>query len=568
MKGSQIIIETLIEQGVDAVFGYPGGYVLDIFDELYKARDRIKQYLTCHEQGAAHAADGYARASGKTGVVIATSGPGATNLVTGIATAYMDSIPMIAITGNVAVPNLGRDSFQEIDIAGVTMPVTKHNYIVKNIAELADTIREAFFIAQNGRKGPVLIDIPKDIQQMDYPFQMTNDKGQITNRDMSTHNAQRTTHNEGQISNNDNNFQLGKAADLVNAADRPVIYYGGGVISAGASTELIAFAEKIDCPAASTVMGLGGFPASHPLFLGMIGMHGHAGVTKALLECDLIIALGTRFSDRVAGDRKHFYPQAKIIHIDIDNAELDKNVASTVSVNADLKTALPALTDKITVVKRFDWRKRCNDLLAAHPPRESREIVSPQRILKTLNALHNGIVATDVGQHQMWTAQTYRFTRPRQFITSGGLGTMGFGLGASIGAAAVTGRRVALVTGDGSFHMNMNELVTAAAYNLPVTILVFNNNVLGMVYQWQRLFYGKRFSSTILNRPTDYMKLAAALGAKGFTIRDNNEIESVLKKALSVKGPSLVNCIIGAEEAVMPMIPAGKNAAALILDID
>ncbi|MDR1092552.1 MAG: biosynthetic-type acetolactate synthase large subunit [Clostridiales bacterium] len=549
MKGAQIVIECLVEQGVDTVFGYPGGYVLDLFDELYKASGRIRQILTCHEQGAAHAADGYARASGKVGVVFATSGPGATNLVTGIATAYMDSVPLVAVTGNVSVASLGRDSFQEIDIAGVTMPITKHNYIVKDVAELAETMREAFRIARSGRPGPVLVDIPKNIQQDDCPF--TPRKPEPIGRKPAR---------EG---------ELDAAADLIGKAERPIIYYGGGVISAGASAELVAFAEKADMPVASSIMGLGGFPASHPLFMGMIGMHGHAGITKALLECDLIVTLGARFSDRVAGDRKRFFPQAKKIHIDVDDAELNKNVESSASVNADLKDALPRLAAKIQGAERPEWRKRCADLLAAHPPKESRADVSPQAVLKALNALHGGgIVATDVGQHQMWTAQTYRFEKPRALLTSGGLGTMGFGLGAAIGAAVATGERVALVTGDGCFHMNMNELVTAAVYNLPVTTLVFNNNVLGMVYQWQKLFYGKRFSSTVLNRPTDYMKLAAALGAKGFEIKKNAEIEGVLKKALAVKGPALVNCLIGSEESVLPMIPAGKGAEAMILEID
>ncbi len=549
MKGAKIIVETLIEQGTEFVFGYPGGTVLDIFDELYLAKDRIKQILTCHEQGAAHAADGYARATGRVGVVLATSGPGATNLVTGIANAYMDSVPMVAITGNVAMNFLGRDSFQEIDITGVTMPITKHNYIVKDVNELADTIREAFSIAQSGRPGPVLIDIPKNIQQADCGY---------------THVAPvKNAHKPAAAA------QIDAAAGLINKAEKPIIYFGGGIIISDAGKELIEFAEKIDSPVCASMMGLGGFPASHPLYMGLIGMHGHAGVMKSIKECDLLIVMGARFSDRVAGDRLNFAKQAKIIHIDIDNAEINKNVECEAYIMADVKTALKQLIPAVTAFKRPAWTKLCADTVAAFPIKESRSEVSPQLILKALNKLcpPERIIATDVGQHQMWTIQSYKFEKPRTLLSSGGLGTMGFGLGAAIGGAIGTKKPAVLVTGDGSFHMNMNEVVTAVKYKLPITILVFNNNVLGMVRQWQKLFYGRRFSSTTLDRPTDYIKLAGAFGAKGMRLTKNSEIESVLKNALAEKGPVIVDCVISGDDNVTPMIPAGKNVEDMILEM-
>ena len=547
MTGAKILIETLIEQGADTVFGYPGGFVLDIFDELYQDKDRIRQILTCHEQGAAHAADGWARATGKTGVVIATSGPGATNLVTGIANAYMDSVPMVAVTGNVPLGFLGRDSFQEVDITGVTMPVTKHNYIVKDIAELADTVREAFLIARSGRPGPVLVDIPKNIQQADFEFTPKPPA-------VKEHRPAREK-------------QIKAAAELINKAQRPMIYYGGGVIISGASKELIEFAEKIDCPVASSMMGLGGFPASHPLFMGLIGMHGLAGVSKSVAQCDLLIVMGARFSDRVAGDRLGFAKQADIIHIDIDNAEINKNVECETFIMSDVKVALTQLINEVNAVKRPEWRKVTAELTARHPVKEGR----PQRIIKALNRLcpTGQIIATDVGQHQMWTIQTYKFEKPRTLLSSGGLGTMGFGMGAAIGGAIASGKQVVLITGDGSFHMNMNEVVTAAVYKLPIVILVFNNNALGMVRQWQKLFYQRRFSSTTLDRPTDYVKLAEAFGAKGMRLENDDEIESVLKKALAHKsGPVIVDCRLSPDDNVVPMIPAGKSAEDIIMDME
>ena len=546
MKGAKIIIETLIEQGTEYVFGYPGGFVLDMFDELYLAKDRIKQVLTCHEQGAAHAADGYARATGKAGVVMATSGPGATNLVTGIANAYMDSVPLVAVTGNVPLNLLGRDSFQEIDITGVTMPVTKHNYIVKDIAELADTIREAFKIAQSGRPGPVLVDVPKNIQQADYPF--------------TPQKPVRLAHKPAPEA------QVKAAAELIDKAQRPMIYYGGGIIISDASGELIEFAEKIDCPVSSSMMGLGGFPASNPLFMGLIGMHGHAGVMKSLCKCDLLIVIGARFSDRVAGDRLNFAKNAKIIHIDIDNAEINKNVGCETFIMADAKSALKQLIKEVDPAKRPEWRNETAGLCASHPIKENR----PQAIIKTLNKLcpPERIIATDVGQHQMWTIQSYRFEKPRTLLSSGGLGAMGFGLGAAIGGAIGSGRPVVLITGDGSFHMNMNEVVTAVIHKLPITVLVFNNNALGMVRQWQKLFYQRRYSSTTLDKPTDYVKLAGAFGAKGMVLEQDGDIGETLKKALKEKGPVIVDCRISPDDNVIPMIPAGKSVEDMIIDME
>ena len=540
LKGCQIIVECLIEQGVDCVFGYPGGQIIDTFDALYLASDRIKQVLTSHEQGAAHAADGYARASGKPGVVIATSGPGATNLVTGIANAYMDSVPMVAITGNVPVPLLGRDSFQEVDIAGITMPVTKHNYIVKDVTRLADTIREAFEIAMSGRRGPVLIDVPKDVQQAlcDYEPKAPAKEAAVP---LDTH-------------------EVESAAKLINSARRPYIMTGGGCISSGASKALIEFAEKLGAPVCSSVMGLGAFPASHPLFAGLVGMQGNAAVAKTLPECDLLVVLGARFSDRVAQDRKAFMKQAKILHIDIDDAEIDKNIRSDAHLKGDVKTALEAILPLLAPTSESGWAKKVTELKAAHPFRPAGKKLDPRKIIESVrrNSMPDTKIATDVGQHQMWVAQSYGFELPRTLLTSGGLGTMGFGLGAAIGAAFASGRAPVLFTGDGSFHMNMNELATSVKYGAGVKIFLFNNNVLGMVRQWQTLFYGKRYSSTVLDLPTDYDALAKAFGARSMTIKNNDEIESVVKEALEEKGTVLVNCVIEQDDMVLPMIPPGK----------
>lgn len=548
LKGSQIIVECLIEQGVDTVFGYPGGQIIDTFDALYQAKDRITQVLTCHEQGASHAADGYARASGKVGVVIATSGPGATNLVTGIANAYMDSVPMVAITGNVPVSLLGRDSFQEVDIAGITMPVTKHNYIVKDVRELAGVIREAFKIAASGRCGPVLVDVPKNVQQAlceFEPVQPAAAEHKVPKQDFS------------------------QTTDMINAAKRPYLYVGGGCISSGADKELVAFAEKLGAPVCVSVMGLGAFPASHPLFAGLVGMHGAAGVAKTLKECDLLIALGARFSDRVAQDRSNFMKQAKILHVDIDNAEIDKNVRSQAHLMGDVKQVLQMLTPLVSPHTQEGWSAHVREVVKEHPYKTFAGKLCPRTVIESVkrHCGENQVVATDVGQHQMWVAQSYPFDKPRKLLTSGGLGTMGFGMGAAIGAGFATKSAPVLFTGDGSFHMNLNELATAVKYKVPLKIFLFNNNVLGMVRQWQTLFYGARYASTLLDLPTDYELLAKAFGAKGMTLTRNEDVDSVVREALAYDGVCLVNCVIARDEMVLPMIPPGKTMDDIIEEI-
>ena len=539
LNGADILIRCLREQGTDTVFGYPGGCVLDIYDAIYRD-GTLKHVLTAHEQGAAHAADGYARATGKTGVVIATSGPGATNLVTGIATAYMDSVPLVAVTGNVTVSNLGRDSFQEVDIAGVTMPVTKHNYIVKDVKQLAATVREAFYIANAGRKGPVLIDIPKNIQTEKCEYEETP----------------RKRHTPKPVSP----ASLAGVKAALEGAKRPLILAGGGVIGADAAENLAAFAKKMQAPVCSTLMGLGAYPASDKQFLGMIGMHGTDAAAKAFRRADVIVACGMRFSDRVAGDRAKFREGKTIVQFDVDAAEIDKNVTTDLSVMADLNEIFKALLPQLAQAERREWLKE----VAAYRDYEAEHFDSSLPAYKILSALQKFTdadtpVATDVGQHQMWAAQYCKFEKPRTFITSGGLGTMGFGMGAAIGACVGTGRRTVLVTGDGSFHMNLNELCTAVSQNLPLVILLMDNNTLGMVRQWQTLFYGKRYSQTTLDRKTDYVKLAEAFGAKGYVLAGEADIEPVLKKAFAEEGPVLVDCKIGIDDKVLPMIPPGKT---------
>ena len=539
LTGADILIRCLKEQGTDTVFGYPGGCVLDIYDAIYRD-GTLRHVLTAHEQGAAHAADGYARATGKTGVVIATSGPGATNLVTGIATAYMDSVPLVAVTGNVTVSNLGRDSFQEVDIAGVTMPVTKHNYIVKDVKQLAATVREAFYIANAGRKGPVLIDIPKNIQTEKCEYEETP----------------RKRHTPKPVSP----ASLAGVKAALEGAKRPLILAGGGVIGADAAENLAAFAKKMQAPVCSTLMGLGAYPASDKQFLGMIGMHGTDAAAKAFRRADVIVACGMRFSDRVAGDRAKFREGKTIVQFDVDAAEIDKNVTTDLSVMADLNEIFKALLPQFGQAERREWLKE----VAAYRDYEAEHFDSSLPAYKILSALQKFTdadtpVATDVGQHQMWAAQYCKFEKPRTFMTSGGLGTMGFGMGAAIGACVGTGRRTVLVTGDGSFHMNLNELCTAVSQNLPLVILLMDNNTLGMVRQWQTLFYGKRYSQTTLDRKTDYVKLAEAFGAKGYVLAGEADIEPVLKKAFAEKGPVLVDCKIGIDDKVLPMIPPGKT---------
>ena len=546
LTGAQITIETLIEQGCKVLFGYPGGQVIDLYDALYEREDRIKHVLTAHEQGACHAADGYARASGQVGVVMATSGPGATNLVTGIATAYLDSIPLVAITGNVPNSLIGRDSFQEVDITGITLPITKHNFIVKNIEDLADTIREAFKIAKSGRPGPVLVDIPKDVQQSRFEY---------TPHDVVEKIEQRPA----------KEYKIEKAAKMLMEANRPYIYVGGGAITADATEEIIQLANTIDAVIGSTLMGLSVIPGNNERFLGMEGMHGDYASSIAQDEADLILTIGARFSDRATGNVSKYATKAKIIHIDIDRAEVDKNVSVDLGVGGDLKQALNEILKLVKPKENIEWQNRIKELkefskksIDQNMPKDE---LNPYTLIKEVSkhTSDDTKIVTDVGQHQMWVAQYYEFKKPRTFITSGGLGTMGFGLGAAIGSAMYTNERTVLFTGDGSFGMNLNELATAATQNLPIVIILMNNGVLGMVRQWQNLFFDKHYSQTVLERKTDFVKLAEAFGIKGYRISDVSQMKDVIDQAFKEKGPVLVDCCIDKDEFVLPMLPPGGS---------
>ena len=552
LKGAQIIVETLIEQGASTVFGYPGGQVIDIYDALYLAQDRIHHIITAHEQGAAHAADGYARATGKVGVVIATSGPGATNLVTGIATAYLDSVPLVAITGNVPNSLIGRDSFQEVDITGVTMPITKHNFLVKRVEDLADTIREAFRIAKSGRPGPVLVDVPKDVQNALYEYT-----------------AQKPVEKDPVPAVNDSEIE--KAIEMILAAEKPYIYIGGGAITDDAGAEVLALAEKIDAPIGCTMMGISAVPSSNPRWLGMEGMHGHYASSIAQNEADLIITAGCRFSDRGTGNTAKYARNAKIIHMDIDASELCKNIPVELGMTGSMKEILQKLAEKLPQQTHADWMARVAELqektrdLEAQDPDELTPFTAIDALAEAADK--ETIVATDVGQHQMWVAQHYPFETPRTFISSGGLGTMGFGLGAAIGAATATGKKTILVTGDGSFGMNLNELATAVTNQTPVVVFIMNNGVLGMVRQWQTLFFDKHYSNTTLERKTDFVKLAEAFGMPGYRAMNMAELKEVLPKAFAEKGPVLVDCAIDCDAFVLPMLPPGGCIDDIIVDI-
>lgn len=551
MNGSQILIQALIDQGVDTIFGYPGGSVLNIYDALYERSEDIRHIVTSHEQGAAHAADGYARSTGKTGVCLATSGPGATNLVTGIATAYMDSIPVVAITGNVSNDLLGRDSFQEVNIAGITMPITKHNFIVQDVDDLAATIRKAFVIANSGRKGPVLIDIPKDVtaavtEYVKLPRFRIRKLPKV----------------------DDEVFE--HALEEIRKAKRPMIYAGGGVLSSNATKELLQFSKHMDIPVSCSMMGLSSVPYDYDLYLGMIGMHGTPVSNYATLNTDLIIAIGARFSDRVAGNREEFGKDAKIIHFDIDASEISKNVATDISIVGDAKYILKKMIQRMPETKHKEWTDTLKDFKTkvGLPAAQPGDGVDPRDLALTLHKIvgEDAIIVTDVGQHQMIMAQYYQFSRPRSFVSSCGLGTMGYGMGAAIGAkTANPNRPVVLVTGDGSFHMNMNEMAVAVSEGIPIVVLIFNNTVLGMVRQWQSLFYEHRYSYTSIDRKTDYVKLAEAFGAKGLRIHNRHEIEKVMKEAMNSKVPCIVDCMIDKDDCVYPIIPPGKSGKDIIL---
>ncbi len=552
LSGADIIVRSLIEQGCETVFGYPGGQILNVYDSLYKYQNEITHILTAHEQGAAHAADGYARTTGKVGVVISTSGPGATNLVTGIATAYLDSIPMVAICGNVPTTQIGSDSFQEIDITGVTLPITKHNYFVGEVENLADTIREAFVLAKSGRPGPVLIDVPKDVQIAMCEYEQKPPA-------------------EKEKSRAAKDIRIEEAAKLINSSKRPFIYFGGGLITANAQEEMLALAEKIDSPIGCSLMGLSAIPTDNPRFLGMQGMHGHYASSMAMHNSDCIISLGVRFNDRVTGNRQKFATGAKIIHIDVDGSELCKTVNAACGLRGDVKLTLQKLLPLLVENKKAEWSAKVTDFRKSEERfADNREGLTPRNAILTLNKYlgENTAVCTDVGQHQMWSAQSLNFKTPRRFVSSGGLGTMGFGTGAAIGAAFGTKERSVLVTGDGSFGMTLQELATAVTYNVPMVILIINNGVLGMVRQWQTLFYDKHYSNTVLNRKTDFVSLAKAFGADGMTATNLDELELALEKAFSYNGTFVVNCLIDKDEFVLPMLPPGGSMDDIMTELE
>jgi len=542
LTGSQILVECLKEQGVDTIFGYPGGSVLNIYDELYRHQDEIRHILTSHEQGASHAADGYARSTGRVGVCLATSGPGATNLVTGIATAYMDSVPMVAITGNVTVNLLGKDSFQEVDIAGITMPITKHNYIVKDVNKLAETLRRAFTIAQTGRPGPVLVDIAKDVtaNKAEYSKAVIPKIERITDTILEA--------------------DIEAALHMIKEAKKPMIFLGGGAVISDAEKEVKEFVSKVNAPVTDTLMGKGAFNGEDPLYTGMLGMHGTKTANYSVTECDLLITIGARFSDRVTGNATKFAKNAKILQIDIDPAEINKNIIINQSIIGDVKAVLTVLNERIEQHNNKEWIDHVMDMKKQFPLKYHKDTLTGPYILEKLYEITGGdaIITTEVGQHQMWASQFYKYKKPRTFITSGGLGTMGYGLGACIGAKVGNPDKIVVnIAGDGCFRMNMNEIATATRYNIPIIQIVFNNHVLGMVRQWQSLFYGQRYSHTTLNDGVDFVKLAEAMGAKAYRITKMEEVEAVLKEAIALNIPVVIDCQLPSDDKVWPMVAPG-----------
>lgn len=541
LTGAEIVVECLKEQGVDTVFGYPGGTILNVYDALYKHSKEINHILTSHEQGAAHAADGYARATGKVGVCLATSGPGATNLVTGIATAYMDSVPMVAITCNVNLPLLGKDSFQEVDIAGVTMPITKHGYIVKDVKILAETLRKAFKIAKSGRPGPVLVDITKDVTANSCDYESVEPQVEA-------------------VGKNYTEADIEKALELIQAARKPYIYVGGGAVISEAAAEVTAFAKKLDAPVCDTLMGKGAFDGHDALYTGMIGMHGTKTSNFGVSECDLLVALGARFSDRVVGNPGKFALNAKVLHLDIDAAEINKNIRTDASIVGDLKEILKILNHRMSQMEHKEWIQHIQDMKGKYPLSYDKSGLSCPYIMEELDRVTGGeaVVTTDVGQHQMWAAQYYKYSKPRTFLSSGGLGTMGYGLGACIGAKMGKPEKICVnIAGDGCFRMNMNEMATASRYNIPIIQIVINNHVLGMVRQWQTLFYDHRYSQTVLNDKVDFCKVAEGLGCEAIKVTKKEEVAPAMEKAIALKAPVLIECVIPEDDKVFPMVPAG-----------